>query len=174
MLPEETSPLKVFFISLIVLFISAGVFAMLDWQVMSHSYYDLSDSGEYSQYINYASWFGLSLSLPGIAMSILTCVFFWSFRNVRVILPAAILVCTLILLVSGLEDCFYFMLGANGFPAAEMNWNWLLQSRLFGFWNTTVHAIWTTFWVLFVIPLISFVLHRRMQRLDLTGGDASN
>jgi hypothetical protein len=161
---EKQSPMKIFFISLIILFVSVSISAMLDWQVMSHSQYDLNNSVEYIEFENYAFWFGLSMSMPGIAISVVTCAIYWSVKGVRVMLPVAVLACTLILLISGLEDLIYFALGANGFPAANMNWNWLLQSRLFGFWNTTIHVIWTAFWVLFAIPMVSFVLHRKMQR----------
>ncbi len=174
MLAEKSNPMKIFFVSLGILFISIGTSAMLDWQVMSHSIYDVNDPAEYVQFNNYASWLAVNISMPGIAMSVLTCAFYWKFKRIRIILPLAILACTLILLISGLEDCIYFLFGQNAFPAANQNWNWLLQSRLFGFWNTTIHIIWTIIWVFAAIPVVSFMLYRKIKRLDLTQNETSN
>ncbi len=168
--PEKPGPMKVFYVSLVVLFISLCTFAMLDWQVMSHATYDLTNPIEFMQYNNYAFWLAVTLSMPGIAMSVVTCAIYWSVKRVRAVLPGAILACTFVLLVSGLEDWIYFALGANELPAPDMRWNWLLQNRVFGFWDTTTQVVWTMLWMLIAIPLISFALRRSVKRLTLIGG----
>ncbi len=174
MLPEISNPMKMFFVSLIILFLSISASAMLDWQVMSHAIYDVNNSVEYVQFNNYASWLAINISLPGVAMSVLTCAFYWNSKHIRTRLPLAILACTLILLISGLEDCIYFTFGQKAFPEANQNWSWLLQSRLFGFWNTTMHIIWTIIWLFIAIPTVSFVLYRKMKRLHSRQNETSD
>ncbi len=168
--PEKPDPMKVFYVSLVVLFISLSTFAMLDWQVMSHATYDLTNPSEFMQYNNYSFWLAVTLSMPGIAMSVVTCAIYWPFKRIRTVLPAAILACTFVLLISGLEDWIYFAFGANELPPPDMRWNWLLQNRIFGFWDTTTQVVWTLLWMLIAIPLISFVLRRSVKRLLLTTG----
>lgn len=140
-------------IVILTIMLDIAVFAMVDFQVMQHQTYQLPEEQE--AYNVYIFWVSATMLMFGIAEAVLIIVIF-RFSPIRFILSGTVLLSTIIVIFSGLEDIIFFAI-QGGLPADNVNWKWMWQARVWGFWNSTEQAMWTIFWLGAVLPIVLFV-----------------
>ena len=64
----------------------------------------------------------------------------------------------IIILVSTVWDIMFFLYSGGLLPET-VQWTWMMQYRLFGYWTTKEQLIWTTGW-LALLPVLWFILFR--------------
>ena len=140
--------------------LAIAVFAMVDLQVMLRSPYDLST--ELAAYNFYILCITATMLLFGVSAAVVAYVSFQKSPLGKTV-ATSIMASTVILLISGLEDIIFFVM-AGGFPANDVNWNWMLQTNIFGGWNTSSHLLWAVFWLGLVLPGALYFFFKKIGR----------
>lgn len=52
----------------------------------------------------------------------------------------------------GYLDFIWFMIDGK-LPALDVNWYWMPQAHIFGFYNTVSHALWVLMWTIMLVCL---------------------
>jgi hypothetical protein len=133
---------KIALIAVLFVILSIVVESLVDWQVSGYS----------KQPEIYAFWFNTAMFMFGFgtALTLLEL----NPRKQGPALFATITVSTAILIFANFEDCMYFLLGAGGFPANNVQWNWMIQYKWFHSWTTPDQLIWT---IGFLLILAAFL-----------------
>jgi hypothetical protein len=109
----------------------------------------------------YGFWLMASMFMFGLIPATIISIIYWLTDGFKIaqIMFWTILVSTALLIASNLEDCMYFLFGARDcFPTNTANWNWMLQAKLFGFWDTTNQVEWTIIFLLILALFLTAVI----------------
>jgi len=145
---RSVDPKKAVVWTVVAVAVAIAVFAMVDYQVMLRSPYKLPE--EQIAYSNYIFWITATMFMFGVAAAVVSYILFQK-SPLAETLATSIIVSTILLIVSGLEDFLYFM-WAGGLPAGDVQWTWMFQHKLFGSWSTNLHILWMLFWLGLVLP----------------------
>jgi magnesium-transporting ATPase (P-type) len=157
---------KIVVVAVLVIVLAIAVFSMLDFTYLQHAPYV---TGEQQASEMYGFWFNMAMFTVGFAIASLLKTFYWDLP-IGNYLFGTVIVSTVILIASGLEDCLYFALGAGRFPANNIIWTWMYEYEYFNwhFWNTTAQVVWTLLWLsiltAFVFGMLK-VIQKRKRRL---------
>lgn len=144
----------VIILAVLAIFLAVSVAANLDYQVMQHAPFV---SGQEAQYLIYGFWFTAVMFMFGFGIA---CALGYVYRASKAggVLFGTVVVATALLIISGFEDCMYFLLGQGSFPANNVNWDWMIQAKWWGFWNTTDVIAWLSIWLLILALFLGLVL----------------
>jgi hypothetical protein len=157
---------KIVVVAVLVVMLSIAVLAMLDFTFLSHAPYV---TGEEQASELYGFWFNMAMFVVGFSVASLLKTFYWGLP-IGNYLFGTVIVATIILIVSGFEDCMYFALGAGSFPPDSKQWTWMYEYEYlyWHFWNTTAQVVWTILWLsiltAFVFGMLK-VIQKRKRRL---------
>ena len=131
-----------------------AVFAMFDWvigQWVNNPYVDSPARTNWNQ--TYWTMLGIAMLAVGIFGAFVV-KFSVPNRRLSSKLALAILFSTVVMIVGNLEDWLYYILGQQSLPGWGTNMNWLFQASLNnGYWFMWQLAIWSVFWLFFVLPV---------------------
>ena len=142
------------------------VLAMVDWYVMTivdpaYSYDTAQQMATFNSH--YLFWFTALILMFGFGCAALIKVAY-SYSPVGNYLAGMVVVADIILYVGNFEDDMYFLLGQHGFPSNNIQWSWMYQYKLFGFWTTTNQIEWSIFWLLIVLPTSIYLFSRVIRK----------
>lgn len=145
-----------------ILFIT--IFAIMDWWVIQGMYHN-QEGNVKDIWLHYILWMNIST----VTMGVVGATAFWAgsqtFFAKRV--AQGIFLSSIIIMVSGLEDTLYFLLGSGGFPSENKQWTWMFQHFLFGNWTTSSHLTWMFIWLLAVLPVLWLFLIISLRKYQI-------
>ena len=142
------------------------VLAMVDWYVMTivnpaYSYSTVDEMATFNTH--YWFWLGALMIMFGFACAALIKVAY-AYSPISNYLAGMVVATDIILVIAGFEDDMFFLLGQHGFPSNSVQWNWMYEYKIFGFWTTTNQIEWGIFWILIVLPITIGVSWKAMQK----------
>jgi hypothetical protein len=144
---------------IVSILVAIAFYSIVDRYVIA-GYYGRGDESNIVE--SYWTWMNVII----LMFSVVAAVAFWagapmSKQTTQIIY--GILVSGFILLISGFEDVMYFLNHGN-LPAADVQWTWMAQYRMWGFWNTRCHLLWMSFWLFMVLPFVWIVIYQTTRK----------